>query len=406
MTLSLYRDGGSDIVGPSNMVYELLEDLNETGVFKDMDLQIIQDDAVTVRQDLSDVLENAFSGLLIVILVLYLFLGIREALITSLIIPFSMFLSFAAMDIAGMTFNTMTLLAMIIALGLLVDNGIVIVESIVDHRKQGESGVSAVKNAAQEVAPSIFAATLTTMAAFIPLALMEGRIGMIISVIPVTVIFIIASSLLIALTLTPALSARWLKEKKEIDQSEDLQKRFRNQDIFQVVLVSLLFGWAFFEKGRPGTLSILMTLFMAIFMIMRVTFRRKQIDAFALIAGSYEKLLGTILRHRTYRVLLPGVMFALLGVVFWGLFSGFLKMELFPIKDETALYAVITAPEYSTLDNTDRITREVEKRLLEIDGIGSLYSEVGLTSNRDAQVIMNLLPPDERNWTTQKKYPN
>jgi len=177
VTLSLFRDGGSDIVGPSEEVYLFLEELKKSGVLKGIDVQVIQDDAETVKQDLADVLGNAFSGLLIVILVLYLFLGIREALITSLIIPFSMFISFAAMQLAGMTFNTMTLLAMIIALGLLVDNGIVIVESVVEHRKLGKSRKKAVKDASREVAPSIFAATLTTMAAFIPLALMEGRSG-------------------------------------------------------------------------------------------------------------------------------------------------------------------------------------------------------------------------------------
>ena len=148
-----------------------------------------------------------------------------------------------------------------------------------------------------------------------------------------------------------------------------------------------------------------MTLLMGLFMTLRVYFRRRGFDAFDATAGSYERILGIILNHRFYRILLPGTMFALLGVVFWGLFSGYLKIELFPIKDETALYAVITAPEYSTLDNTDRITRKVEEKLLKIDGIGSIYSEVGLTSNRDAQVVMNLLPPDQRSWTTQKKIP-
>jgi HAE1 family hydrophobic/amphiphilic exporter-1 len=405
VTLSLYRDGGSDIVGPSQGVYELLEELGKTELLSRMDIQIIQDDAVTVKQDLSDVLENAFSGLLIVILVLYLFLGIREALITSLIIPFSMFISFAAMDMAGMTFNTMTLLAMIIALGLLVDNGIVIVESIVDHRKQNEPLVTAVKNAAGEVAPSIFAATLTTMAAFIPLALMEGRIGMIISIIPLTVIFIIGSSLLVALTLTPALSARWLHKTEKREEKQEEEDFPWGWKVSLSVIVSLLFGWAFFENGKPGFLSITMTLLMGLFMALRLYFNRREINAFDRVAGLYEKGLDRILNHRFYRGLLPGIMFALLGIVFWGLFSGFLKMELFPIKDETALYAVITAPEYSTLDNTDRITREVEEKLMLIDGIGSLYSEVGLTSNRDAQVVMNLLPPDERSWTTQKKIP-
>jgi multidrug efflux pump subunit AcrB len=270
VTLSLYRDGGTDIVGPSEAVSVQLEELKSSGILDGIDIQVIQDDAETVRQDLADVLENAFSGLLIVVLVLYLFLGIREALITSLIIPFSMFLSFAAMNLAGMTFNTMTLLAMIVALGLLVDNGIVIVESVVEHRKQGKSRTAAVKDASREVAPSIFTATLTTMAAFIPLALMEGRVGMIISVIPMTVIFIIASSLLVALTLTPAVSARWLKPDRKVTDDEIPEEGFSwKREIFIGLLVSGLFSLAFLVDRRPGTLTYVMTLIMLIFMMVR-----------------------------------------------------------------------------------------------------------------------------------------
>ena len=409
VTLSLYRDGGTDIVGPSEAVYLMLEELKESGVLEEIDIQVIQDDAETVRQDLADVLENAFSGLLIVVLVLFLFLGIREALITSLIIPFSMFISFAAMNLAGMTFNTMTLLAMIIALGLLVDNGIVIVESVVEHRKMGKPRKTAVKDASREVAPSIFAATFTTMAAFIPLALMEGRVGMIISVIPMTVIFIIGASLLVALTLTPAVSARWLKPDKKINETNEKNTEEAvfpwAREILIGLLVTVLFSWAFLIDGRPGILSLVMSLLMLLFMALRTLMRYKKIKAFEKVADFYKTLLAFLLSHRLYRTLLPGIMLVFLGLVFWGTGSGFLKIELFPIKDETALYAVITAEEYSTLENTDRITRAVEQKLMGIDGIASLYSEVGLTSSRDAQVIMNLLPPGERKWTTQEKVP-
>ncbi|RKX73269.1 MAG: hypothetical protein DRP60_12190, partial [Spirochaetes bacterium] len=122
ITISLYRDGGTDIIGPSRAVKAVIGD-TESGRFPDgLDIQVLQDDAVSVQEDLDDVLGNAISGLLIVVIVLYLFLGFREAFIAALIIPFSLFFSFIALNIAGMTFNTMTLLAMIIALGLLVDN--------------------------------------------------------------------------------------------------------------------------------------------------------------------------------------------------------------------------------------------------------------------------------------------
>ena len=203
VTLSLYRDGGSDIISPSDEVKNIIANREVAGIPPELDILVIQDDAISVRNDLANVLQNAAAGMLIVILVLFLFLGLREALITALIIPFSLFIAFIALNQAGMTFNTMTLLAMIIALGLLVDNGIVVVENVSLFRSRGLSRRQAAREATSEVAPSIFAATLTTMAAFIPLALMEGRIGMIISVIPLTVIFIIGSSLVIALTVTP-----------------------------------------------------------------------------------------------------------------------------------------------------------------------------------------------------------
>ncbi len=405
VTLSLYRDGGSDIVVPSMDSKTVINELTSSGSFNGIDVQIIQDDAEIVKRDLSDVLENALSGLLIVVIVLYLFLGLREALITSLIIPFSMFISFIAMDLTGMTFNTMTLLAMIIALGLLVDNGIVIVESIVEKRSQGLKPVQAVKAASIEVAPSIFAATLTTMAAFIPLAMMEGRIGMIISVIPLTVIFIIGSSLFIALTITPALSARWLKNKKTVSEGEAEKAFSWKKEIFTDLLVSVLFSLAFMTDRRPGLLSLITGLLMLAFMIFKTYFKYKKINAFNNIALLYKRLLDTLLSKRLWRTLLPGVMFVMLVFVFWGIGSGLIKIELFPIKDETALYAVITAPEYSTLENTDRLTRLAEQKLLNIDGVSNMYSEVGLTSSRDAQIVMNLLPPGERTWTTQKKIP-
>ncbi|MCK5674033.1 MAG: efflux RND transporter permease subunit, partial [Spirochaetales bacterium] len=119
ITLSLYRDGGTDIIGPSVEVNKIVNNLDDGRFPEDLDILIIQDDAVSVQEDLDDVLGNALSGLLIVVLVLFLFLGLKEALITSLIIPFSLFIAFMGMNSVGMTFNTMTLLAMIIALGLL-----------------------------------------------------------------------------------------------------------------------------------------------------------------------------------------------------------------------------------------------------------------------------------------------
>ncbi|MBN2509219.1 MAG: efflux RND transporter permease subunit [Spirochaetales bacterium] len=401
VTISLYRDGGSDIVGPSIEARKIVDDFSREETHNGLDVAVIQDDAQTVQQDLADVLGNAFSGLLVVILVLYLFLGFKEALITSLIIPFSMFLGFLGLDAAGMTFNTMTLLAMIISLGLLVDNAIVVVESIAEYRHKGHGKIAAAKMGTADVAPSIFAATLTTMAAFMPLAFMEGRIGMLVSVIPVTVLFIIGASLLIALTITPAMAARWFNAVTA-EKADGFSKR---RELFITVLVPVLFGYAFWIDGRPGVLSLVMTAVMAAFMAFRYRSRSRGSHSFAKIAEKYKNALTYLLAHSAARTALPLLLLLVLVLTGLGIYTGFLKIELFPVKDETTLYALITAPEYSTLAATDAITQKAEKVLMETDGIKSMYSEVGLTSPRDAQIVLNLLGPGERSWTTQEKIP-
>lgn len=341
VTISLYRDGGTDIIGPSNRVKELLKDRVGNGFPDKLDILVIQDDALTVRQDLAEVLGNAGSGLIIVVLVLFLFLGLREALITSLIIPFSLFISFIALDRAGMTFNTMTLLAMIIALGLLVDNAIVVVESISDFRQKGYSRKKAALEGTAEVAPSIFAATLTTMAAFIPLAYMEGRIGLIISVIPLTIIFIIGASLIIALTVTPMLGARFLPLKTG---KKELKIFSLPRELSTAIVVILLFMFSFFVDGRPGILSLVMGSVMAVIFLVRILSRYRKTDIFRKLSESYGKILLRLVESRRNRILLPLLMIVLLAAVLAAIPLGLLRIELFPVMDESSLYVTLTTP--------------------------------------------------------------
>jgi len=402
VTISLYRDGGSDIIGPSEAVKTLLADRNFDGISPELDILVIQDDAVSVRNDLANVLRNAAAGMMIVVLVLFLFLGLSEAIIAAMIIPFSLFIAFIALNQAGMTFNTMTLLAMIIALGLLVDNGIVVVENVALFRKQGLSRKQAARQATAEVAPAILAATLTTMAAFIPLALMEGRIGMIISVIPLTVIFIIGSSLLIALTITPALSSRWMPK---LVSGEGKKQFSLMKEIIEGVLVVTLFSLAFLSDGKPGILSLSMALVMAAIMIIRTVSRYRGIGAFGSIARAYEIFLDRLLRNRKYTVILPLIMVLLFIAAISTIPLGLIKLELFPVMNESTLYINLLTPEFSSLDDTDGITKKIESIVLKKDGLDSVYSEIGGNTVREAQVVLNLLPPSRRSWTTQEMVP-
>ncbi|MGD9940043.1 MAG: efflux RND transporter permease subunit [Clostridia bacterium] len=402
ITVSLYRTGGTDIVGPSKAALQVLDDPAGLGFPDGLDIQVLQNDAVSVQQDLADVLSNAVSGLVIVVLVLYLFVGLRESIIISLIIPFSMFFGFLALQAFGMTFNSMTLLAMIISLGLLVDNSIVVVETVVSHRLQGKSRKQAALDGANEVASSIVSATLTTMAAFIPLALMEGRVGQLISVIPLTVLFIIGGSLVVALTLSPALAARMLPLKTG---AVTLRPYSGRREVLTGALVLVLAASAFLVDGRPTLLTLVMAILVGLFMAFRSWTRKHAVPAFDRFGEAYERLLHAILNRKLVRTLIPLGLLLSLILVLATIPLGLIKIELFPVKDESSLYALITAPEFSTLEATDALTRRAESVLLKLDGVSSLYTEVGLTSARDAQIVMNLLPPGQRTWTTQQKIP-
>jgi multidrug efflux pump subunit AcrB len=403
ITVSLFRDGGTDIIGPSEKVKSIIDNTNDGRFPEGLDILVIQDDAVTVREDLDAVLGNATSGLLIVVLVLFLFLGLKEALITALIVPFSLFIAFIALNSAGMTFNTMTLLAMIIALGLLVDNAIVVVENVVIFRERGMSRIQAAKEGTAEVAPAILAATLTTVAAFIPLAFMGGRIGLLISVIPVTIIFIIGASLVIALTVTPTLSSRLLSRKTGVKEP---RKFSIVRELVEAILVIGLFTVAFFTDGRPGSLSLVMGLVMGGIFLIRILSRYKGIDAFGKASSAYKKLLTRLVSRRLNRILVPAIaLVALLGVLST-IPLGLMKIELFPVMDESSIYVVISTPEFSSLDDTDTVTRKIENILLDLDGIDTIYSEIGVESMRDSEIVLNLKSGEERSWTTKEMIPN
>ncbi len=402
ITISLYRDGGTDIIGPSNAVKTVINDMGSGRFPEGLDILVLQDDAVSVQEDLDDVLGNALSGLLIVLIVLYLFLGFREAFIASLIIPFSLFFSFIALNLAGMTFNTMTLLAMIIALGLLVDNAIVVVENVTVFRMKGLSRIQAAKQGTAEVAPAILAATLTTMAAFIPLAFMEGRIGLIISVIPITIIFIVGASLLIALSVTPTMTSRFLPQTTGIRKT---RKFSLTRELTEALIIIAVFIIAFSTNGRPGLLSLIMALLIAGFLAIRIIARYKKVDGFDKLANAYKKALTRLMSKRRNRILVPLITLLALVLVMSTIPLGLMKIELFPVMDESSLYIVMSTPEHSSLEDTDEVTRKIENLLLGLDGVNSIYSEVGVDSMRESEIVVNLKSGDERSWTTKEKIP-
>ena len=169
------------------------------------------DESKYIRSIILDLENNMISGFILVMIVTIFFLGFVNSLFVSLAIPFSMLLSFIVLEMMGVTLNMVVLFSLILALGMLVDNGIVIVENIFRHGSMGKSQWRAAVDGASEVAAPVISSTITTVLAFFPIIFMPDVMGDFMKYVPITVIVVLSSSLLIALTINPVYCSKFMK---------------------------------------------------------------------------------------------------------------------------------------------------------------------------------------------------
>lgn len=175
--------------------------------------RILGDQSRYIAQQVSELENNILTALILVVGVLIFSLGVRTSLFVATAIPLSMLASFAALQFFGMTLNMVVLFSLILALGMLVDNGIVIVENIYRHMEEGKDIVTASVEGTQEVAVAVTSSTLTTVAAFFPLVFWTGIMGQFMGFLPKTVIIVLTASLLVALFILPVATSRLMKGK-------------------------------------------------------------------------------------------------------------------------------------------------------------------------------------------------
>ncbi len=203
ITLAVKKRPGQNILDTSNAVRRVLD---EAPLPRGTQILITGDQSKDVRDLVKDLENNIISGILFVVVVLLFFLGVRNSILVGIAIPLSMFISFVTFLGLGYTLNFVILFSLIIALGMLVDNAVVIVENIYRFLEQGENTWDAAMKGAGEVANAVTASTLTTVAAFIPMLWWPGIIGKFMSYMPLTLIVTLSSSLLVAIVINPVVT--------------------------------------------------------------------------------------------------------------------------------------------------------------------------------------------------------
>lgn len=412
VALSVKKKESADIIRTSDLIHKILTEEKGTLYPDTVTLDVSGDTAEYVRDQLGAVINNSLSGLCLVLVVLFLFIGFGEAAVVSLVIPLAILITVWVMKLAGLTLNNITLFSLILAVGMLVDNGIVIMENIDRLRFHGIPAVDAAKVATNQIAPAVAASTLTTLAAFFPLMLTSGIMGAYIKPIPMTVIFALTASFIVAMTFTPAMCSIFLKKHRSEIVVDHTSLKTKATKILSVVIVAALAGYAFTFEGDVTFLTFASMVFFGALMFYK-QFRAKSNMEESRIVSYYGDKLYDIVRNKKQR----RRVLAFFILAFFASMSlvplGILKVEMFSNEDQDRLYVSIETPKGTPVEKTSGISEQVEALLLTYPEIDTFVANVGITgadsfedfggggSNpTKARLIVDLKPVDDRDRTS------
>ncbi len=259
VTINVVKRSGENLLIASDKIKEIIQKTQANRFPPDLEITITNDQSKQTRLQVSDLENSIIFGVILVVLVLMFFLGFRNALFVGIAIPLSMFISFLILNSFGITLNLMVLFSLILALGMLVDNGIVVVENIYRLMSEGKSAIVAAKEGVGEVAWPIITSTATTLAAFLPLAFWDDIVGEFMKYLPITLIIVLSSSLFVALVINPVLTSLYM-QVEDVNKEKPKQKSIIVAGTFLTLAAILyLLGWTM--MGSLFLIASLLTLF-------------------------------------------------------------------------------------------------------------------------------------------------
>lgn len=382
--LDVKKQGGQNLLDASDKIGQILDEAMRDGTIpQSVNVSITSDQSNNTREMVSNLLNSIIFGILLVVGVLLFFLGLRNALFVGVAIPLSMLMSFLILNTMGVTLNVMVLFSLVLALGMLVDNGIVTVENIYRHMSEGKNPIKAVIEGVGEIAMPIIASTATTLAAFIPLAIWPGIMGEFMKYLPITLIIVLGSSLFVALVINPVLAATYMRIT---EKATSKRKRFVNSAIFAVI------GLIFLAVGAIGfgNLLIVFGLFILLnFFVIVPAANRFQNRFLPRLESFYERFLKHALNgRRPLHYFLGTVGLLILSFILMGIFPP--KIDFFPVNEPNYVNIFISHPIGTDISVTNKTTLEVEKKL---NAIVAEYMDEDDTTGipSDQQIIRSII---------------
>ena len=364
VSLDVKKRSGENLIKVSASINEVIAEARKSYFPKNLALSVTNDQSNRTKNQVGELENSIIFGIILVVLVLTFFLGLRNALFVGIAIPLSMLLSFLILNSLGVTLNFMVLFGLVLALGMLVDNGVVIVENIYRFRTLGYSAKEASMLGSGEVAMPIIASTATTLAAFLPLALWPGLIGEFMKYLPLTLIVVLGSSLFVALVVNPALASRYMKLEADVVNRPKWTKIGAGLTVVGLIL-NLALGFTTWGNLLfwPGILTLIY-----LWGIEPLT-NKFMAGGLPRLERWYEGKVQKILsKNNAAKTLLATVGLFVLSFILMAVIPP--KVVFFPDNQPNLANIYIEMPVGTDIEETNRITKEMEDQ---IEGLLKAY---------------------------------
>ncbi len=393
ITLNIVKKSGQNLLDAAEEIKNIIAELQTEKFPKDLNVNISGDQSQFTKTTLSDLNNTIIIGFILVTIILMFFMGLTNAIFVGLAVPLSMAIAYIIMPGIDFTMNMLVMFSFIFALGIVVDDAIVVIENthrIFKQQKGKLSIVNSAKQAAGEVFVPILSGTLTTVAPFVPLLFWPGTIGKFMYFIPATLIITLAASLFVAYIINPVFAVQFMKHNDNIT----LEKPKR---IFRNALIISLLALPFYVFSVFGIANFI--IFVAILYLFHMFIGQKMINKFQTktlpsILNSYEKMLKWSLKnHNPYFLLYGLIALFIFTVVLTGIVKP--KVVFFPENDPKLINVFIKMPIGANVQTTDSVTKNIEKIVYNMLGekntdVESVISNVALgasNANLDFKTI-------------------
>jgi len=364
VTLNVIKKSGQNLLDASDKIKAIIADMQKTKLPSNLIIQVTGDQSRNTRNTVNELNNTIILGFIFVTIVLMFFMGLVNALFVALSVPLSMAIAFIFLPFIGFTMNMLVMFAFIFALGIVVDDAIVVIENTHRiHKKTKMDITSSAKFAAGEVFLPILSGTLTTLAPFFPLAFWPGVVGSFMVFIPVTLIITLFASLIVAYIFNPVFAVDFMKLD---DEDAPVNKR----NVYRTTAVIALISIPFYLLGARGVGNL--TIFVAISFLGHELFgykvlRRFQSHFIPALMTKYENTLKWILKGKRPAYALGG-MIALF--VFTLVLNGILKPKVvfFPDNEPNTINTFIKMPIGTQIEVTDSVSRIAENRIMSVLG--------------------------------------